>query len=462
MEEWTPHPGPQTEILRRKEFELLYGGARGGGKSEAGLAWLSEPEYFYHPEYRCLILRKNAEDLADWLLRARRFWAGDVSIIGKPPVLRFPGGGVGTVGHLKDDSAYEKYQGHEYHKILFEELTQIPKETQYLMVATSCRTTGKLKGELPPQILATTNPGGPGHVWVKNRWVVHPWGRPYTDPQTKKTRIFIPSRAVDNPSLDEDYWGFLKGLPETIRKAWLDGSWDIYEGQAFPELSRETHGFNHELPEHWPLYISADWGYSAPYSVQFWRLDGDGCGWMEKELYGWSGKANKGTGETVDQVAENIRTVLKTNYPEIKPSAVFLGPDWFNNASGRAPVDALTKAEIYPCIEVKTGSGYRNKVFWEFQRRIKGRGIKVHLTNCHHWWRTVPELIIDTDKLDQGKEDIDTKQEDHGYDATGFFILSRAWAGNPATQVIKKEKLRNVYEDWFTEEESAKPMYGVL
>lgn len=72
--QWTPNPGPQTEILTRTEFELGFGGARGGGKTDAGLAWLSRDSA--HPKYRALVIRKNATDLSDWLERASAFYAG--------------------------------------------------------------------------------------------------------------------------------------------------------------------------------------------------------------------------------------------------------------------------------------------------------------------------------------------------------------------------------------------------
>ena len=167
MLEWRPHPGKQEEALRRNEFEVLYGGQRGGGKTDAGLVWLTE--YIQHPRYRALVIRKNSEDLSDWIDRAaylyQRYGARPT---GKPATITFPSGAKIRTGHLKDDLAYTKYQGHEYQRILIEELTQIPDETRYLQLISSCRTSIP---ELIPQIFCTTNPGGLGHAWVKARFI---------------------------------------------------------------------------------------------------------------------------------------------------------------------------------------------------------------------------------------------------------------------------------------------------
>src|SRR5206468_1192564 len=90
--------------------------------------------------------------------------------VGNPPEIRFPTGGIIRIGHLKDANAYQKYQGHEYPRILNEELTQIPSEDRYKRLISSCRSTIP---ELRPQVFNTTNPDGPGFDWVKKRWNLH-------------------------------------------------------------------------------------------------------------------------------------------------------------------------------------------------------------------------------------------------------------------------------------------------
>src|SRR3990167_2214441 len=231
--EWHPYP-KQEEALKRAEYEILYGGARGGGKTDTGLVWLIGESFepnkplLLHPRYRALVIRKNAEDLSDWIDRAYRFFSGfGVDIAYKPAVLRFPSGAVIRCGHLKDDQSYTKYMGQEFPRILVEELTQIPFEKRYLQLIASCRSTIP---EIPPQIFATTNPGGLGHGWVKRRFVdPAPAGIRFVDKNIGRSRIFIPATVDDNPTLvksDPKYISMLEGLKETdvdLWKAWRLG-----------------------------------------------------------------------------------------------------------------------------------------------------------------------------------------------------------------------------------------------
>jgi len=235
--EWRPYP-KQQEALRRDEFEVLFGGSRGPGKTDAGLAWMLYN--IDNPRYRGLVIRKNADDLRDWVSRAKIMYKGlGASFAGKPAEISFPSGARIVCGHLKDDSAYEKYQGHEYHRILLEELTQIPDEERYLKLISSCRST--VDG-LPPRVFATTNPGGAGHHWVKSRFVdPSPDGVPFTDEQSGRTRIFIRARVEDNPTImekDPEYVKFLESLPFELKKAWRYGDWEVFAGMFFKEPSK--------------------------------------------------------------------------------------------------------------------------------------------------------------------------------------------------------------------------------
>lgn len=225
---WRPQ-AKQIEALTRLEFEILYGGARGGGKTDCGMAWLLYDKD--NPLYKALVIRRNADDLKDWVDRAKIMYQGTGAVFtGQPAEIRFPSGAVIRTGHLKDEDAYEKYQGHEYQKILIEELTQIPTELSYLKLISSCRST--VKG-ITAQVFTTTNPGNAGHKWVKARFIdVAEPGKQFVDRVTGRTRIFIPAKVEDNPILierDPNYVHFLNGLPDGLRQAWRDGSWDSYE-----------------------------------------------------------------------------------------------------------------------------------------------------------------------------------------------------------------------------------------
>ena len=112
---WTPQP-KQAIALTRLEDEILYGGARGGGKTDAGQAWLLYD--IDKPRYRALVLRRNADDLRDWIDRARELnLPTRAEFVGNPVEIRFPSGAKIRTGHLKDQNAYTKYQGQEYQKV---------------------------------------------------------------------------------------------------------------------------------------------------------------------------------------------------------------------------------------------------------------------------------------------------------------------------------------------------------
>lgn len=277
---WKPHPGPQTRALMAGDFEVLMGGARGGGKTDAGMAAITWPFKYRRsllPLYRVLVIRKNSKDLQKWLDRASRFYHH----LGGRKVgteIRFDCGALITTGHLKDVNAYTQYIGNEYDFILIEELTLIPREMDYVKLISSCRST--VRG-LHPQVFCTTNPGEAGHVWVAKRWNII--GKPpYKDIVTKttgnRTRIFIPSTVDDNPTIlkiDPEYVQFLDGLEEPLKSAWRYGDWSVFMGQFFGKLSPLIHAMEpFEVPQQFPLSGALDYGETAPTAFGLYTEDG--------------------------------------------------------------------------------------------------------------------------------------------------------------------------------------------
>jgi len=263
--------------LERLEFEILFGGARGPGKTEALINWFLYDAH--HPKFKGLVIRRNSEDLSDYVQRANIIYSRlGITMSGNPPRFKIPSGGVIRTGHLKDVNAFTKYLGHEYHRIGIEELTLIPFEDDYLKLISSCRSTIK---DLKPQVFSTTNPGGPGHAWVKSRFVDH-GSKTFIDPETGRSRIFISATIDDNPTLidaDPEYVRFLDGLKSkdpNLYKAWRLGLWDIFAGQAFSMLNRETHliePFELTLPKYFAGY---DYGYAHPFAFILLAVEKDG------------------------------------------------------------------------------------------------------------------------------------------------------------------------------------------
>jgi hypothetical protein len=265
--EWRPHP-KQEKALMSTAFETLYGGARGGGKTDAGLAWLLYDTD--QPDYRALVIRKNVEDLKDWVDRARTMYSGTgAEFVGKPVEIHFPSGAKIYTGHLKDENAFSKYQGHEYCRMLIEELTHIPSEEQYLKLIASCRSTTGIK----PQVFATTNPGGPGHAWCKKRFIdPAPPGTVFQDKISGRSRVFIPATVEDNPTLlekDPDYVRFLDALPADLREQWRKGNWNIniVKGAYFQadveQASREGRITRVPFNRYQSVFVAFDLGISV-------------------------------------------------------------------------------------------------------------------------------------------------------------------------------------------------------
>ena len=307
---WEPQPR-QTTALLRTEDEILYGGSRGGGKTDAGMVWMIEPEYLKHPRYRGLVIRRNADDLRDWIDRAEHLYLPTKAIFtGNPVEIKFPSGAKIRTGHLKDEKAYSKYQGHEYQKLLLEELTHIPRENDYEKLLGSNRSTIP---ELKPGVFATTNPDGDGFDWVKKRWNIPDWPdhRPIvTKAKNGRTRVFIFSQVEDNKFLYENtgYVAYLDSIQDdTLKKQWRHGYWGtpIIEGAYYTKQIETARiaGRITRVPvdKNLPIYTFWDLGIGdsmAIWLVQFVGMEarqvkfisgeGEGISYYLKQIKDWT------------------------------------------------------------------------------------------------------------------------------------------------------------------------------
>lgn len=445
---WRPQPGPQTEFHRRSEFEVLYGGARGGGKTDSLI--VEALRYIHVPEYTALFVRRTYPQLRQAMRRARRLIRAIVPQAewrASEYTWVFPSGATLTFAHLQHEDDTEHYQGHEYHYLAFDELTHFT-EQQYLdMLATARSTVPGLK----PRVRASANPGGPGHAWVKRRFVdVCPpvpdgprryeplfdvWWQPmrpgpaYRDPKTGLTRAFVPSRVFDNRVLvetDPQYVRALLALPEHRRRAWLEGDWDVFQGQFFDGWDPSVHVVEHfDPPKDWPRFRAMDWGYARPYSIGWYALMPSGALYRYRELYGTNGEPNVGSRETAEEVARRVAAIEEAAGEKRpgEPSPITGPADPSIWTKGGA--SELSIAETFSRYGIDFVPGNNDRINgWDQCRRRLGRGengqpLFVVSRNCKHFIRTIPTLVHDEAR----PEDLDTDGEDHAADEWRYMCM---------------------------------------
>lgn len=226
LDSYWPHlatvSAQQAAFLVLDQLEAGYGGAAGGGKSDALLA--GAVQYVDHPGYAALILRRTFADLAlpgAAMARSKEWLSNSAHWSDRDKTWTFPGGATLTFGYLEHEDDVYRYQSSEFQYIGFDELTQF-SEKQYRYLFSRLRRTHGL--DVPLRMRWASNPGGVGHAWVKRSFI----------DKRKPGVIFIPARVADNPGLVVDeYVASLQHLDETLRAQLLDGDWGAFEGAAF-------------------------------------------------------------------------------------------------------------------------------------------------------------------------------------------------------------------------------------
>lgn len=421
---WKPFPKQEVALLS-KAFETLFGGARGPGKTDAGIVWMLKPVQKFGSKYRGLVIRRNSRDLSDWLDRAKILYrASGAEFVGNPCEIRFPSGSIIRSGHLNDKNSFNHYLGHEYQRILIEELTQIPEEDQYLRLISSCRSTVE---SLDPRVFCTTNPGGAGHKWVKRRF--YDSGTPgevFFDDKTGRTRLYIPATIDDNPILmknDPDYVRFLDGLDGDLARAWRYGDWNISAGLFFDEFNTNDHVYEHneiKIQSNWPRFRSVDWGYSAPTAVYWHAVGPDSHVYTYRELYvtkmldvDLAKKVKELSGNEYIQYTVGDPMSFPVEIPHYKFGTVL----------------PVKRSDVWSEHGVPVVMGKNSRVAgWARVREF----LKVRDWNGQKssWWHISSEcknLINELQTVihdDKNPEDLDSSMSDHALDSCRLFLMS--------------------------------------
>ena len=449
---WIPHKGAQEEFLRRSEFEVLFGGAAGPGKTDCLVTAMARE--IEHPSYHGLIVRRTfpqLQEVIDRCLNMYPLMGGVYRATDKR--WYFPSGSIIDLGHMQHENDKFNYQGKEYSKIAFDELTQFTL-TQYLYLHSRVRTTAQ---DLLLQVLSSTNPGGIGHNWVKDRFQpTERAGKTYFDPKTNLSRVFIPATIEDNPTLfdnDAEYLSRLEGLPEIEKKRLRFGIWDAFEGQVFTELSQSVHGYeDFDIPPEWERYCVFDWGFSKPFSVGWYAMDYDGVLHRYRELYGCK-REHEGQDEGANsglrmQAWEVARGIMEREEGEkirqriADPSIWHPRPDYRKGESRGITIhDDFTAEGVY----FFKADNDRMHGKMQVHKRLKpevevdletGEIVSEHAmlrvaNSANGFWRTMPALY----HSEKNTDDVDTNQEDHIYDEVRYMCMARPLKPKKVTRI---------------------------
>jgi hypothetical protein len=345
-------------------------------------------------------------------------------------VFRFANGSRLKLGYCKIEDDVLQYQGQAYDVIGMEEATMFT-EFQYNCLRESNRSSGMMSEPFAPRMYLTMNPGGVGHHWVKRLFI----DRAYKEKERPEDYVFIPAKVYDNKAFmeaDPDYVAQLESLPEKRRKMMLDGNWDSVEGAFFEEFVNDPSHYvdrqwTHviapfDIPKHWRIFRSFDFGYHRPFSMGYWTCDEDGVIYRIYEWYGCTGTDNEGLRIPPDTIFKEVAK-LEREHPWLKGRKItgVADPSIWDASRGVSVAEAASKHGIY----FSPGDNERIAGWAQVHQRLSfsadGYPMMYIFNCCKDTIRTLPALQYDESKV----EDLDTSAEDHIADEIRYFCQSR-------------------------------------
>jgi len=431
-----PNEGPQTEFLAASEREVLYGGSAGGGKS---FAMLADPlRFMTHSAFSGLLLRHTTEELRELIFKSQELYPKvypGIKWSERKMQWTAPSGARLWMSYLDRDEDVLRYQGLAFSWIGFDELTQWSTPYAWNYMRSRLRSTAP---DLSVYMRATTNPGGRGHSWVKKMFIdPAPYNKSFfaTDIDTNEIlrypsghqkagkplfkRRFIPARLSDNPYLAEqgDYEAMLLSLPEQQRRQLLDGDWDIKEGAAFTEFNRDIHVIEpFDIPSNWVKFRACDYGYGSYSGVLWFAVSPSEQLIIYREHYVSKVLAT----DLAEQILElehgdgNIKYgILDSSLwhkrgdtgPSLAEQMISKGCRWRPSDRSRGSRVA-GKNEVHRRLQIDEFTEEPRLVFF---------------STCTNIVSQLPSIPLDK----KNPEDVDTKSEDHLYDALRYGIMSR-------------------------------------
>ena len=448
--------GPQYDFIECPVQDILYGGARGGGKSFGILGhFLAKAAETYSSlkKDKCfngLLIRRSYPELQDILKKADIIFNGIADYTKHTRTYTFTDKQYGKAtlrfSYLDKDKDADRYQGHDYQWLGVEEAGNFPNSDLIYKLHATLRSPFGSK----TYAVMTANPGGVGHNWLKSDYIdpsppLKPFKVPIKvgDEEFIATRVFIPAKVTDNKVLMEKDPGYVARIVasaagnKNLLKAWLEGDWNIVAGGMFDDIWDPDHHVvkPFDIPRDWKIYRALDWGSTKPFSVGWWaKSNGDliklkdgtikkfpaGTLFRILEWYGWNGKPNEGLKMVDRDIAKEIRRIETANRWDVLP-----GPaDWniYEESQGKCLADDYEAEKIYfePADKGKRVSG------WQKMREVLMNSKKSPMELpglfvfdiCRHFIRTVPVLS----RSSKIPDDVDTDSEDHVADETRYMI----------------------------------------
>lgn len=415
----------QELFINSEAFETLFGGAAGGGKSYGQLtdSLLFALKY---PKSKQIIFRRTFADLEKSLIRVSlEMYPREIATYNSSKhTWKFINGSIIDFGYIDNEKDVFQYQSAEYDIIRFDELTHFT-EYMYVYMISRCRGANSY----PKGIKSSTNPGGVGHTWVKERFI--DIGEPnklhevVLDSGKKSTRIFIPSLVQDNIFMleyDPDYIDRLDNLPEKERQALKYGDWDIYDGMFFPEFKRRIHVIEpFEIPNEWNKYISIDYGLDM-FAVLFHAIDTKGNDYVYNEIY------------QSNLIVSEAAKLLKSYPDNNKVKYRYAPPDLWNrrNDTGKSAAEIFYEngVQLTKC-SADRKNGWLAVKEWikpyetkdeQTGETITNSNLKI-FSNCLNIIRCLPALQHD----DKDVNDVATEPHEltHITDSLRYFCISR-------------------------------------
>lgn len=418
---------PQEQFHAATEDDILYGGAAGGGKTAAIVAE-SLKLCVKHPGIRVLILRRSYDELAESIYPEFQRFGWGAALGGHwnktEKEVTFPNGSVIRLRYMETLEDASRRQGGAYQAVFCDERTLLAPGIIDVIALERLRSA---HGVPVIGIRSTSNPGGPSHGEVRNRYV-EPTGhgrKVVTNDQGLTVR-FIPAKATDNPHLDEAYFRRLDSIADPARRAAMrDGDWGQFSGQIFRQWRHDRHVIDPiTLPASWKRYNGIDWGHAAPWSCLWGSSDEDGRIWVYREIY-----------ETQVGESEQAQSALAAEAPDERIIARYADDAVFATRGEARPISEIWSENGLHVIAAGKGPGSRvtglqriHSYLAEAPACPHHRALGWETCPKMHVFSTCTNLIHEIGNLPYARrgnvEDSDPAAPDHAVDALRYMLLN--------------------------------------